>query len=103
MNTNMQVPPMAIVRSTHFIDRDSARSFLWNTAGRINAMGVQVSEPTTDISLSRVWRSARPTHTVKSTMSVRYKFLSHVRFLLLPMFLKSAPSMTIFAGCNTNG
>ena len=79
-------------QSRAFWDVVSAQAFRWNIAGKVNAIGVQVTEPRIDRNLS----SLSPSMIVITTTTQITQVL--VMFLLICLFLVfSQPSKRMFS------
>jgi len=72
-----------IAQSIAFYFGVSAHAFRWNKAGKVNAMGVHVSEPTMARNLSNLLPIAIVNTIVNPTNKVLVEFLLIYRFLLL--------------------
>lgn len=87
-----------IVMSIAFCFGVSAHAFRWNKAGKVKAIGVQVSDPTTERKLSRLSPIPIVNKTVSPTKIVLVTFLDIYLFFVLAHPSYMIFSITILAG-----
>ncbi len=68
--------------------RSLPHNFKWKIHGRVKEIGVHANDPRTEMNLSKAFPREMQNKTVKPTIKVRLKFLSHILFFDLGIPLK---------------